>query len=89
MNIDIKKSFLVSVVLLLVVSSTIASASAKGWEQSETPPLLPHTAANPGSVNICGDHKCGPFEDGQKPLQDILKQNHSDPISKPNQTKIK
>lgn len=88
MNIDIR-SFLLPVILLLVVSSTIASASAKGWEQSETPPLLPHTASNPGSIPICGDHECGPFEDVQKPLQEILKQKYYDPVLKLNQTKIK
>jgi hypothetical protein len=56
---------------------------------SEIPPLLPHTASNPGSINICGDHKCGPFEDMQKPLQDILKQNHFNSVPTANKTKIK
>jgi hypothetical protein len=81
--------FLVS---LLVVSSTAVSAYATNdWLNSNHPPLLPTTASNTGigGIRICGDHKCGPFEDVQKSLQDKLQHHQSIDVLKQNQTKIK
>jgi hypothetical protein len=60
-------------VSLLLVSCTITDASAKGWAKSEKPSTIQHTAIHPGSVKICGDHKCGPFEDMTKILKNKLK----------------
>jgi len=58
----------------LLVSCTITGAYATNdWVKSEKLPTVRHTATNPGSVKICGDHKCGPFEDMKKALQDKLK----------------
>ena len=74
-------------VSLLVISSTITSASAtKGWVKSDNPPQLRHTANNPGSTKICGDHICTPFENMKKSLQNIPKQSQS--IQLINHTKI-
>jgi hypothetical protein len=79
MDTNMKKSFfLVFVVSLLIISSTITSASATStWMKSEILPPVPYTATNPGSTKICGDHKCGPFEDVHKSLQNMLKQNQT------------
>lgn len=62
----------------------ISSASAtNSWVQSVHPPSVRHTASNPGSVKICGDHICKPFENSKKPqvVQNngtkFVKQNHS------------
>ncbi|MDR3781834.1 MAG: hypothetical protein P4K92_00780 [Candidatus Nitrosotalea sp.] len=68
-----KSLFLFVLVSLLLVSCTITDASAKGWAKSEHLPTVRHTAINPGSVKICGDHKCGPFEDMTKSLHNKLK----------------
>ena len=66
------------VVVPLLVSCTITGAYATNdWLKSEKTPTVRHTATNPGSVKICGDHKCVPFEDMKKALQDILKKNQS------------
>ena len=75
-------------VSLLVISSTITSASATkgGWVKSDNPPQLRHTANNPGSTKICGDHICTPFENVKKSLQNIPKQSQS--IHLINHTKI-
>ena len=76
-------------VSLLVISSTITSASAtKGWVKSDNPPQLRHTANNPGSTKICGDHICGPFENVKKSLQSIPKQNQSIHLINQSHTKI-
>jgi phosphoribosyl-dephospho-CoA transferase len=54
----------------------ITNASAtNSWIKSENLPFVSHTANNPGNIKICGDHKCGPFEDIKKSLQDKLKRN--------------
>lgn len=63
-------------VSLVMISSTVTGASAtKGWVKSDILPYVRHTVSNPGSVKICGDHKCGPFENAKKSLQDIQKQS--------------
>lgn len=62
-------------VSLVMISSTVTSASAtNGWVKSDSPPYVRHTVSNPGSIKICGDHKCIPFENTKKSLQDIQKQ---------------
>ena len=68
-----KLLFLFVITSVLLVSCTITDASAKGWTKSEKLPPVRHTATNPGSVKICGDHKCAPFEDATKSLQNKLK----------------
>lgn len=62
----------------------ISSASASSaWTQPDHLPYVRHTASNPGSTKICGDHICKPFEDSKKPqaIQNsgtqFVKQNHS------------
>jgi hypothetical protein len=53
----------------------ISSASAtNAWVQSNHMPYVRHTASNPGSVKICGDHICKPFENSKKLSQ--VTQNH-------------
>jgi hypothetical protein len=60
----------------MLLSCTITGAYATNdWLKSEKLPTVRHTATNPGSVKICGDHKCGPFEDMKKALLDLLKKN--------------
>lgn len=60
---------------LVMIYSTVTEASAtNAWVKSDILPYVRHTANNPGSVKICGDHKCSPFENAKKPLQDTLKQ---------------
>ena len=64
-----------------------ASASS-AWTQPDHLPNVRHTASNPGSIKICGDHICKPFEDSKKSqvIQNtgtqFVKQNHPD-INKP------
>jgi hypothetical protein len=80
MDSNMRKSFFLvfAIVALLVISSTITRASATPtWIKSEILPPVPYTASNPGSTKICGDHKCGPFEEVHKSLQDMLKQNRT------------
>lgn len=70
------------------MSSPITSAFAtKGWIKNDNPPQMRHTANNPGSTKICGDHICAPFENMKKPLQNISKENQSIHIT--NQSYIK
>jgi hypothetical protein len=74
----VKKPLLALVLfsLLAISSTTISEASAtKGWVTSDHGPFAPLAAIDPGSTKICGDHKCGPFEDEKKSLEDKLKQN--------------
>jgi len=60
----------------LVISSTVTSASAtNGWVKSDSLPYVRHTVSNPGSIKICGDHKCSTFENTKKLLRDMQKQN--------------
>ncbi|MDE1770254.1 MAG: hypothetical protein KGI28_06870 [Thaumarchaeota archaeon] len=86
-SVKISFFFIFFIASLLVISSTITNASAtNGWAKSENPPQIRHTATNPGSTKICGDHICGPFENMKKPLQNITKQSQS--IHLINHTKI-
>lgn len=61
----------------------ISSASAtSAWAKSDQLPYVRHTASNPGSIKICGDHICKPFENSKKsqPIQNggtqFVKQDH-------------
>jgi hypothetical protein len=84
-----KLFFVAFIVSVLVISSTITSASAtSGWMKSNNPPSVRHTASNPGSTKICGYHKCAPFEDMRKSLEEIVKQNQILHVLKQTQTKI-
>ena len=85
-----KSFFLVFfMVSLLVIASTVTSASAtKGWIKSDNPPQVRHTANNPGSAKICGDHICSPFENMKKSLQNIQKQNLAIHLINQSHTKI-
>ncbi|MGB9125047.1 MAG: hypothetical protein WA833_09155 [Nitrosotalea sp.] len=65
--------FLFAFASLLLVSCTITDASAKGWAKSDKLPPVRYTATHPGSIKICGDHKCAPFENITKSLQNKLK----------------
>ena len=57
-------------------ASTITNASAtSGWIKSDILPYVRHTVSNPGSIKICGDHKCSPFENMKKPIEYMQKQN--------------
>ena len=70
-------SFLaILVTSLLVISSTVTTVYATtGWITSTNPPQVRHTATNPGSIKICGDHICAPFEKMNKQLQEIQKKS--------------
>lgn len=88
---SMRKSFVLTIftVSLLVISSTVTSASAtKGWIKSDNPPQVRHTANNPGSTKICGDHICSPFENLKKSLQNIQKQNQTIHLINQSHTKI-
>ena len=79
-----KRSLVVfSIFSIILLSSAFSSASAtSAWTQSDHLPYVRHTASNPGSVKICGDHICKPFENSKKPqvIQNsgtqFVKQNH-------------
>ena len=86
-SVKISFFFIFFIVSLLVISSTITSASAtNGWAKDNNPPQIRHTAINPGSTKICGNHICGPFENMKKSFQNIPKQSQS--IHLINHTKI-
>jgi hypothetical protein len=72
--------FLPTVIMisLLVITSMISNASAtSNWVTSDKLPNVRHTVNNPGSVKICGDHKCSPFENMKKSLEEVKKQNQA------------
>jgi hypothetical protein len=78
-----KKSFVMfSIFSIILLSSVMSSASAtNSWTQSDHLPYVRHTASNPGSIKICGDHICKPFENPKKPQ---LAQNSETPFVKQN-----
>lgn len=87
---DMKKSFFLIFLMgsLIMISSTVTGASAtNGWVKSDILPYVRHTVSNPGSVKICGDHKCSPFENAKKPLQYMQKQSQA--IHSINQNQVK
>jgi hypothetical protein len=76
----VKETFFLAFVLLslLVIPCTVTGASAtKGWVRSDNGAFVPCTVDDPVCTKICGDHKCAPFENTNKSLQDKLKQNQS------------
>ena len=73
-----KKIHLLTIVMVTMLAGSLTTtldvSATKGWTKADNPPSIRHTASNPGSTKICGDHKCAPFEDAKKSFQNILKQ---------------
>ncbi len=58
----------IAITLIILVPMISGASASNTWTKSEHPPYVRHTATNPGSVKICGNHICAPFETTKPPV---------------------